>query len=323
MNVIRIRRLICFSIQLCCICNLSGQNSEPSFHWKQDSNHLALFKNEIILWQLNFSKDQDKPYFHPLRTPQGFEITLERPEDHPWHRGLWFSFKDINGTNYWEEDVKKGVSAGRSIIKDVKTTLNKDFSAEIIIRLSYQDSVGKILEEKRTLYVSSPVKNSGYTIVWQQNFTALKKARLYLEKPAKHGGVKWGGYAGLSYRGSLSLQNPTFLASNGWKWSQDTIGFGEKVKWMEVHGQVKGRENAYAGITLFDHPKNPRYPSPWYIWYASGKNLFFCTTFLFDEPMILEKGEKMNLLYKTFIHDGQVPPETLTKMFNLFSKRNK
>lgn len=323
MNVFRIRRLICFSIQLCCIGNLYAQNRESSFHWKQDSNHLALSKNEVIIWQLNFNKDQDKPYFHPLRTPAGFEITLERPSDHPWHRGLWFSFKDINGTNYWEEDVKKGVSKGRSIIKSVKTTLNKDFSAEVVILLSYQDSTGEILKEKRTLYVSSPVKDSGYAIVWKQNFTALKKARLYLEKPAVHGGVKWGGYAGLSYRGSLSLQHPTFLASNGWKWSQDTTGYGEKVKWIDVHGRVKGSENTYAGITMFDHPKNPRYPSPWYIWYASGKNLFFCTTFLFDEPMILEKREEMNLLYKTFIHDGEVSSGTLSKMFDAFSKSNK
>ena len=66
-----------------------------------------------LLWQLNHPKTGVHPWFHPLATPSGVEITRNRPWDHPWHRGLWFSWKYVNGVNFWNEDPRTGEPAGR------------------------------------------------------------------------------------------------------------------------------------------------------------------------------------------------------------------
>jgi hypothetical protein len=50
-----------------------------------------------------------KPYVHPLATPAGRVLTRVEPDDHPWHRGLWFTIKYVNGENFWEEDPPYGV----------------------------------------------------------------------------------------------------------------------------------------------------------------------------------------------------------------------
>lgn len=309
--------VLAITVQACNSAN--DRTSSDTLRWDKNDKHIALLRNDTVLWQLNIDTTEDKPYFHPLRTPSGKDLTLERPDDHPWHRGLWFSWKTINGVNYWEEDVKAGVSEGRSLIRKVSSELHNDFSAKIAIDITYQDQKGPTIRESRTLHISPATQSPGYTITWNHSFTALKDVLLDLEKPAKHGGVQWGGYAGLSFRGAATLRQPLFRASNGWRSSGDTTGYGEKATWMDMTASTGESRSSFAGITIFDHPDNPRYPSPWYIWYAAGQHLFFTPSVLFDGPMALKKGEKVNLNYQTFIHDGKPSIEQIEQISAVFS----
>jgi hypothetical protein len=45
--------------------------------------------------------DTPKPYFHPLRSPAGVEVTGFAPEDHTWHHGLAFAFPRVGPHNLW------------------------------------------------------------------------------------------------------------------------------------------------------------------------------------------------------------------------------
>lgn len=298
--------------------NSQAQQKNNDFYWSEDETHVALLKDDRIIWQFNFDKANDKPYFHPLRTPMGLDMTLERPADHPWHRGLWFSWKSINGVNYWEENRETGHSAGRSLIKKVKSKLGKkDAHADIRVWMEYSDSGKARVTELRHLEISAP-ENGRYLIKWDHEFDAKEDVTLYLEKPAKHGGVAWGGYAGLSYRGSDQLRHPTFFASGGWTNQQDLTGYGEKERWM---GIVAKNNNTDVSLFLFDHPGNVRYPSPWYIWYAEGHNLFFTPSFLFDGPLLLKKGQKLRLRYGVWVADGKVTTAEIEKQFSSFSHK--
>ena len=64
------------------------------------------------MWQLSFDPAKGKPFFHPVSVNGGTSLTNFRPEDHPWHYGLWFSWKLINGANYWEENRETGRAQG-------------------------------------------------------------------------------------------------------------------------------------------------------------------------------------------------------------------
>ena len=50
-----------------------------------------------------------RPFVHPLRTPAGHVLTRDAPDDHPWHHGLWFAIKYVDGDNFWEEMAPYGV----------------------------------------------------------------------------------------------------------------------------------------------------------------------------------------------------------------------
>src|SRR5437764_1304362 len=74
--------------------------------WKQDDKTLAWFGKSgdaRPVWNFSFDAAKGKTFFEPLSVPGGPDLTNYKPADHPWHYGLWFSWKYINHVNYWEE----------------------------------------------------------------------------------------------------------------------------------------------------------------------------------------------------------------------------
>src|SRR5581483_6272953 len=45
--------------------------------------------------------ESPKPYFHPLKTLAGNEVSLFRPYDHLWHTGLSMTASNLSGQNFW------------------------------------------------------------------------------------------------------------------------------------------------------------------------------------------------------------------------------
>ena len=80
-----------------------------AFAWNQTETSLELSHGDKTVWRLIYDKTQNKSYFHPLATVDGTVLTALRPADHVWHYGVWFSWKFIDGLNYWEEDPDGGV----------------------------------------------------------------------------------------------------------------------------------------------------------------------------------------------------------------------
>ena len=114
----------------------------PRYTWQQTYSTLALLNYRRIVWQFNYGKDTRKPYFHPVALVDGPVLTCLSPRDHPWHRALWFSWKMLNGVNYWEEDPKTGLPDGRTEVVEAKVIPHNDYSATILLTLTYHTPDG-------------------------------------------------------------------------------------------------------------------------------------------------------------------------------------
>jgi len=287
----------------------SGQAAEqqtrvrktPSYTWAQSDSSLALLNHNQIVWQLNFNKKEGKPYFHPLCLTDGTELTWHRPPDHPWHRALWFSWKYINGLNYWEEDRKTGLSDGRTELVDITVTPDDAYAAQIIMTLGYRPpDRPAVLTEKRLISVSAPDEQGQYYIDWHSSFTAGTEDVL-LDRtgiPGEKDGKGWGGYAGLSVRIAKGVSDWQVIDSEGRK---NMLAHGKNARWMDFGGQTAAGN--MAGIAIFDHPNNLRHPSPWYV--AMDANVpfgYFSPALLFNKPYTLPAGKSLALRYRVLIH---------------------
>lgn len=284
----------------------------PGLAWQRTDSSIALTSGGPVIWQLNWPKEAAKPYFHPVALAGGEELTWLSPPDHPWHRSLWFAWKELNGLNYWEEDARTGQAQGRTEVTEVKVDPRADHSAAIDMALSYHPpGQPAVLAEKRSIFVSAPDAEGAYRIDWKSLFTATGGDVLM------KGGTAGGGYAGLSARIAPKTRDWRLLDSEG---REDVPGegvakntHGQRARWLDF-SLVDAATGRACGISILDHPANLRHPSQWHN-VIEGKIPFgyFSPAPLWSEPYTLAAGKELALEYRIAIHPGRWTRERLER----------
>src|SRR5215213_11448705 len=163
--------------------------------------------------------ESPKPYFHPLRTLAGEEITLFRPHDHPWHTGLAMTSAYLSGENFWGgptyvrgEGYQWIENQGR-IRHDDWSEIRSDGSS-LKERVSWISHGGETwIEEVRGISVGEIDPAGGF---WSLNLSfRLKNVRersLIFGSPTTEGRPA-AGYGGLFWRGPRSFNDGEILAA--------------------------------------------------------------------------------------------------------------
>jgi hypothetical protein len=244
-----------------------------------------------------------RPFLHPVRTPAGVVVTRDAPDDHPWHHGLWFTIKYVNGDNYWEEYDAYGV-----LRHDGPPTVTVDggrVALSGLVRWIAPDRSTVVIEEQRAL-THVPLGDDGYAI--DLDTTLVASADSVLDRTPF---TTWGGYSGFTLRGAAEWHDTRLRLPDGTE--HDRL-LGVPSPWCELVGPVGpgGPDGTVAGVVLVDHPANPRAPVPWYgstraDTYGQGWANFLNAAFLWDEPLAVTGGEAVRFRYRAVVHDGSWP----------------
>jgi type 1 glutamine amidotransferase len=267
----------------------------PALSWQQSKTHVALCKGEQVLWQLVVDPAEPKVYFHPLSTVGGEVLTVNRPADHPWHHGLWWSWKFINGVNYWEENPKTQTSDGKTELVSADFKPGNDFSMKVALLIHYRlPGQAVLMTEERLLSITPPDAAGCYRIDWQSTFTAGAAALTLGRTPLAHeaGGKAYGGYAGLSARLLFKPEGWSIRSSEGK--NDMKAAHGQKARWMDF-------SSAGAGLAICEHQDNLRSPSPWYV-HDQKPMSFFSPSPLYHESLDLAAGKSLQLKYRVLVH---------------------
>ena len=284
--------------------NLELASVRPDYSWNETDTTLALLNNREIVWQFNYNDRFRRPYFHPL-TVNNTMITCVSPPDHPWHLGMWFCWKYINGLNYWEylnenRSAKTGYkSEGATEITGKKIVRNSDLSADILLQIQYRPLKGEtVMTEERTYHVSSPAKDGSYEIVEDHLFKVLADSAVLDRTPVSiRGGRVQGGYAGISVRFNQDFTAPELRSSS------DSAQCA-KCAWQYYGFQsLTGKK---VGISI---EQDPRYTLPTSSWYIINDPLipffYYSPACIFDHKVTLKKGETLRLRYTIRMLEGE------------------
>jgi hypothetical protein len=256
-----------------------------------------------------FKDDQTtRPYFAHVRAANGVQVTRHHPPiegqdlaDHgTFHPGIWMSFGDISGSDYWRimapvrhaefvEKPKGGAGKGSFAVR------NK--------YLDQKDPSKVVCEEvARYEFLDRP---EGYLILWDSTFTSDDEFTFGDQEEM-----------GLGFRVATPLRvekksdkepdvppgNGRILDSKG-RENGDQV-WGNSADWCDYSGTLAGQR---VGITLFCHPDNFR-PS-WF--HARDYGLLEANPFgrqAFGKgeksSILVKPGEKMRLRYGLLIHSG-------------------
>lgn len=279
------------------------------YRWEQvPGESLALIGPYGTIWRLNFGARVTKPHFHPLQTVDGRGLSWCSPPDHPWHYGLWHSWKLIDGVNYWEEKRDTGLADGITRIVGREVLRAGGNGARVRLRLEYAPRVRPddvVLDETVDLVISLPREDGSYLVDWHQTSQARRKVVFERTPPPV------GGYAGLSFRASRFLRDVTIAGSTG-ATNLDLHHHG--ATWATLAGTIDGQRMA---VTMFDHPANLRHPTPWFVvhnaalpkwdnapfWYLNA-------AFIDREPLTLQPGQPLLRFYRVRI-DREAPASSV------------
>jgi hypothetical protein len=265
------------------------QRTDTTIGWRVGTN---------LLWQFSFDPAKGKPFFHPLTAGNDISLTNFKPEDHPWHYGLWFSWKYINHANYWEEDRATGKAEGATHWTAPKIKTQDDGSATIGLEVNYISPSNRVdMTESRELQISAPRPDGSYTIDWRAAFTAGTAGATLDRTPllGEPDGKVNGGYAGLGLRLASAPLTMSVVCSTGpvTHFESDRA----RPNAAAVGCNFYDGTNVAGGIAIFSDPQNAGENAPWYL-INSETMRFACAAILAPKILTLAPDERLNLNYR-------------------------
>lgn len=293
---------------------------------------------------------QKKPILYPLKTSKGTVVTRNYPlvkapgerTDHPHHISSWFNYGNINGVDFWNnpsDDVASTHDAskmGKVVHRSYSKIKNGSKAASVVLQADWiMPDNSKVLQQDEVLtFRSAPNLRIIDRVI---TLTAQNKKVVF-------GDSKEGA---LGIRVARSLEEPStkpevFTDANGVPTKVPTMdntgvdgkylnaeglkgekeAWGKRSKWMTLSGNVKGED---VSIGIFDHPKNPTYPT---YWHSRGYGLFAANPFGAKEftsgktvlNYTLEPGQKITLRFRIVISSGNLSKEQTEALYNQFLK---
>lgn len=259
-------------------------------------------------------EDYPRPFLFPFNGPAGVSLTrMGHPgaEDHDHHQSIWFAHHDVEGESYWSNSAKTSIRQ-----KHWYSYENGDLEAVASFKTGWYNEAGLEMIEQDIVVALRPMENGEHALEIQ---TTLRPAsgRETTELGKTNFGI-------LAVRVSDTLSHR--FGGGNLRNSKGDIGekniFGKAAKWMDYSGPVVAgtgteRETVVEGITLFDHPENPRYPSKWHVRSDGWMGSSFCM----DEGITLSGESPLTLRYLLHAHRGSYDESRAEKVATAFSER--
>jgi type 1 glutamine amidotransferase len=301
---------------------LQRSDDTMGFSWSETDTSITFLSKGNIVWQYNYNTIKGKPFFHPVNINKS-TVTWLSPEDHPWHLGIWHSWKYINGVNYWEYDRSDGVTPfnflGVTEVREINITKRPDFSCIIDLEIYYHEQdKPDLLKEQCQIRVSAPDKKEQFFIDYSFDFKALAASVKLDRTPLLHQreGKSFGGYAGLSVRFSHDLFHPVFISHD----NSTQAAHGNSSVWKYVG--LSNMKGAKVGVAIFTDAENLNYPEPWFMTFNEDHPFYyFSPAPIFHQPHTIKKGEELLMKYRMQFYSGNVTRKDLQVDYQQFLDR--
>ncbi len=252
-------------------------------------------------------RESPRPYFHPVHSLAGNLVTIFRPHDHIWHKGISLTIAHLNDQNFWGGNSYRhgqgyiqlpNNGSQRHETWDTIACDGQAFTATE--RLSWITQAGEHwIDEVRTIALGDLDPAQRYwALDFHTQLTNVWSADLRIGSPTTHG-RPMAGYGGLFWRGPRSFLHGDVLAGD------DLSGpevMGQRAPWLAFTG-LHDSSAEPSTLLFLDHPANLRYPTQWFV----RTEPYACVSFafMFDEEYVLPPGDMLDLRYRIVIAHGR------------------
>jgi hypothetical protein len=254
-----------------------------------------------------------KPVLFPILTAKGTPVTRGFPldprpgerTDHPHQVGLWLSYGDVNGVDFWNNSsalpAEQQAKMGRSVHRRIVAAASGKDEGRLRVAIEWTLPDGAVLLDEDTTFVFRRSGASGRSLDRVSRLTAratpvlladnkegffgLRVARS-LEQPSKEAVTLTDTSGRPTTVEALDNTDVTGVYRSSEGKEGDTV-WGTRGRWVSLSGRVGDEETTLA---ILDDPKNPGAPT---YWHARGYGLFAANPL---GPKVFSEGrEALNL----------------------------
>ncbi|HWG00611.1 MAG TPA: PmoA family protein [Trebonia sp.] len=250
--------------------------------------------------------ESPRPYFHPVRTLGGDVVSLYRPHDHVWHKGIALSLPNVGRENFWggvtfragqyvqvrNDGSMRHESFGVAVAKDDVVRLDE--------RLTWVTEGGEtpVAEHRRMAAVAWPAR-SAWWLAFETTLTNVSGADIVIGSPTTEGRPN-AGYGGLFWRGPRSFTGGRVMTPAG---TGGDEMMGSRAPWLGFTGRHDGH-GRWSTLVFRDAAANFSHPTQWFV--RSTPFACVCPAPFFDAVYVFRAGTSLALRYDIAVADGEL-----------------
>ncbi len=268
--------------------------------------HQASFQRDgVEIARYHFGPALRRPFIYPVIGPSGRSLTRmghpHDPESHSHHNSVWISHHDVSGTDFWS-DGGKGKIRHKRIIKFE----DGDQASSIIAENQWLAEKDKVLLHETRRVTAVPLDGSEWLMIIDMEFKAN-------DTPVTLGKTPFG-MIGLRMAKTIGVNDGGGTIRNSEGAVNEKDVFWKRARWVDYSGPIASGKQE--GITLFDHPANPNFPTYFHV----RNDGWMGASLTFDAPRTIHHGKPLHLRYGLYIHSDMKPKDTIEAIWKQFSK---
>ncbi|HEV2783166.1 MAG TPA: PmoA family protein [Actinophytocola sp.] len=248
--------------------------------------------------------ESPRPYFHPLRTLGGDLVSLFRPHDHVWHRGIAWSLPNVGPANFWGGPTYTRAAGWYEQLPNNGSMRHNAFErfsvTDTVVHIGH--SLDWITEQGETWFAERrrftvTVDDGSWTLGFATGLTNVSDREIVIGSPTTEGRPN-AGYGGLFWRGPRSFSGGRVYAP-GVSGGDELMG--TRGPWLAFCGRHDdhGRSST---LVFVDAPDNPGHPTKWFV--RSGVYACLCPAPFFDKEVPVAPGGTLSYRYAVVVADG-------------------
>ncbi len=254
------------------------------------------------------------PFFFPFNGPSGSSLTrMGHPgaPNHDHHRSVWFAHHQVNGQDFWSR--QPGIRLRQ---EEWLAYYDSDEEARLAVRVLWIDQHNEVQLDQEIVAAVIPGRKGEWSLELQTTFTPREEASAVTLGKTNFG------FLAVRVAKSISEHFGGGTLTNSTGAVHERAIFGKSAAWMDYSGRVptstgSDRSSAIEGITYFDHPTNPRFPSKWHVREDGWMGSSFC----FDQGIELSHERPLTLRYLLHSHRASIDSDKASAVARAFAAR--
>lgn len=246
--------------------------------------------------------ESPKPYLHPLRTRSGRVVSLFRPHDHVWHKGISLALPNAGPHNFWGGPTYTRQAGGYVQLPNNGSQLHLGREdapdGAYAHRLEWRAEDGSVVFSEQRRLTTTLLADDAWALRWETSLTNTSGATIDMGSPTTEGRDN-AGYGGVFWRGPRSFSDGQVLTRDGLADAEKLRG--SRHEWMGFVGKHDG-DSATSTLIMADLNDTPQ----WFV----RSNIFACLgpAPFFDEVVPVADGDTLHLRYDVIVADGASDP---------------